>query len=233
MRRVVGRHEALPRQLAAIEFAVGGQKLVVVGKSQPLVRTSQRTLHHRAVRTAHPSDGCYRPPAAPRRTGQKLPERRAPHTRIDRLDDERAAGRRFDDSHMGEGHGLAALRRRHDGIGHPLRRRELEQQVARAGRILPAAGSQQQYGRSEYQSVSQISVQLVGFNVSGARREAVPARHAERKAAGREALPPTSERSPPARLLAVLLAFELVVLLPVEPVEAHGVVQRKAGIGDR
>ncbi len=33
MRRVVGRHEALPRQLAAIEFAVGGQKLVVVGKS--------------------------------------------------------------------------------------------------------------------------------------------------------------------------------------------------------
>ena len=137
------------------------------------MRTSQRTLHHRAVRTAHPSDGCYRPPAAPRRTGQKLPERRTPHARIDRLDDERAAGRRFDDSHMGEGHGPAALRRRHDGIGHPLRRRELEQQVARAGRILPAAGSQQQYGRSEYQFVSQISVQLVGFNVSGARREAV------------------------------------------------------------
>ena len=83
------------------------------------MRTSQRTLHHRAVRTAHPSDGCYRPPAAPRRTGQKLPERRTPHARIDRLDDERAAGRRFDDSHMGEGHGPAALRRRHDGIGHP------------------------------------------------------------------------------------------------------------------
>ena len=145
MRRIVRRQKRFPHQFAAIEFAVRRQEIVVIGKSQPFVRTPQCSVHHRTVRAAYPSDSRHKPFFAPCRTGEKFVQRRTPHTRVDRFEDERPVGRRLDDPYMREGHRLAALRRRDDGIGHPLRRRKLKQQIARAGRILPAAGKQQQH----------------------------------------------------------------------------------------